>query len=311
MSKYSHLDGLRGVASFIVVIFHFFILGFYPNSTNNLYSFCQNNLPYPLDELFFYNLFNFVDGKLAVFIFWVMSAYVIYIKLFRNNKNSSREYLISGASKRYLRLFLPCSASILFAYLLMKFGLIFNDDAVIHFKQNLDNNWMKNLYEFSPTFFSAVKSAFWDTFFNFKEVSCYNTVLWTMEKEFFGSLFCFLAFFIIPLNHYRSIFYFILLILFIYFNLIWMISFLVGYILCDMDHSNMNDNVLEKFKKMEKWLFSNHKFFTSLGLLLITIIIKPFLAQFASYYVVNITTAILVVYLVLKIEMCYNFFNIR
>ena len=90
-----------------------------------------------------------------------------------------------------------------------------------------------------------------------------------------------------------------------------MISFLVGYILCDMDHSNMNDNVLEKFKKMEKWLFSNHKFFTSLGLLLITIIIKPFLAQFASYYVVNITTAILVVYLVLKIEMCYNFFNIR
>ena len=41
------------------------------------------------------------------------------------------------------------------------------------------------------------------------------------------------------------------------------------------------------------------------------IIIKPFLAQFASYYVVNITTAILVVYLVLKIEMCYNFFNIR
>ena len=66
-----------------------------------------------------------------------------------------------------------------------------NNDLALQLGEHTSTGWLPSFYDFEPSLSRAIKSAAWDAFFDFNRDVTYNTVLWTMEPEFFGSLFLF------------------------------------------------------------------------------------------------------------------------
>ncbi len=94
--KIIYLDGLRGLAAFIVVIYHHFY-GFYPK-------FLYPSEDKVLTQLSGSPLNIFYNGNFAVYIFFILSGYVLTYKFFK-----TRNYgiIISSAARRYIRLLVP------------------------------------------------------------------------------------------------------------------------------------------------------------------------------------------------------------
>src|SRR5688572_9683087 len=124
MRKLTHFDGLRGLAAFVVFLAHF------------RPAFCHDINQRFLDwvgltggngRLIAENLISLLyEGALPVFIFWLMSAYVISIKLFDPVKNDNNKYLVEAATKRYFRLAIPVFAASLVCFVLLKANLLYN-----------------------------------------------------------------------------------------------------------------------------------------------------------------------------------------
>ncbi|TKA27142.1 hypothetical protein B0A50_04479 [Salinomyces thailandicus] len=123
-----HLDGLRGVAAFMVYMAHWmsywydcdngFCYGFGYHDSNRLFS----TLP-------FVRVF-FTGGNPAVAIFFVLSGYVLSISPLRMMLNDEpfpkiRESLVSASIRRPLRLFIPpiCMSLLMALALQLPFGL--------------------------------------------------------------------------------------------------------------------------------------------------------------------------------------------
>lgn len=252
-NKLLHLEGLRGVAALIVVFCHF-----------------KNAFAHKADIWWFQKVEHwtgsilmadiaqsflnvFFDGFLAVYVFYFMSAYVISIKLF--NKEKSRNYLISAITKRYFRLAIPVLGSILFAFILMKLGFMYNKNPNVLFYNGTYNEWLGSFYLFDPNFLGALKNALWDSFFNYKTSTSYNPVLWTMNPELYGSMFCFLLFAVFGKNRFRYYIYGACIVLFSYLFEFWMVTFILGLWFCDMNYGNHKRTqlVLDRLEKV----FSN------------------------------------------------------
>ena len=92
-----------------------------------------------------YVLHFLTDGEIAVYIFWLMSAYVISINLFRKN---TRNYIKSVIAKRYFRLVIPVLGSVLFAYSILTFGGMHNQLLGVA----SGNEWLGRFYMFEPNF---------------------------------------------------------------------------------------------------------------------------------------------------------------
>ena len=186
--KIDFLDGLRGVAAFTVVCFHFLLI-FYPAVlTGNP---AQAHLPGALDAAL-YKVPNFLyNGNFAVCVFFVLSGYVLSYK-FWQEKDARR--VTASACRRYFRLTLPILASILLAYLLVKYIGAFNREV---FLQAHSLPIFGEIYLWQPDFFLALKDGVWNTYFCFTVPGSYNPVLWTMGIELQGSflVFTFLALF--------------------------------------------------------------------------------------------------------------------
>ncbi|MEI7890423.1 MAG: acyltransferase [bacterium] len=186
MRKISYLDGLRGLAAFVVV-FHHFILAFYPALL--LGGNTQAHLVGKNDEFVSGTLLNlFYNGNFAVCIFFVLSGFVLSHKFFLHR---DREILKESAIKRYLRLVVPVAFSVLLAFVLMEFSLFYNQQAA----DLSGSNWLGGFWKFAPNFFDAINQIFVGAFFT--NIFEYNDTLWTIAYEFIGSLlvFGFLALF--------------------------------------------------------------------------------------------------------------------
>ena len=85
-----HFEGLRGIAAFIVFMSHFkptFCIDINKNFFNTI------GAESVKEQAFLENFLSlFYEGTLPVFIFWLMSAYVILIKLFDVNRNLNNKY---------------------------------------------------------------------------------------------------------------------------------------------------------------------------------------------------------------------------
>ncbi|PKM14084.1 MAG: acyltransferase [Gammaproteobacteria bacterium HGW-Gammaproteobacteria-5] len=174
--KLTRLDGLRGLASLIVVFSHLF-LWFAPSAHYGKTS--ELNLGIYLfngPASFFYR------GGFAVYLFFILSGFVLTYSL---QRNAHSLLTIRRASlKRYIRLGVPVAASIFICYLFMLLNVFQTPDIK-------PLTGLAKQYTFNESFLSATKDALFGALL--LGDSRYNYVLWTISLELFGSLAIFSA----------------------------------------------------------------------------------------------------------------------
>ena len=165
------LDGLRGVAAMIVVVFHILCL---------LYPFAVPSMtpgPIYLADTPIGILWN---GPFAVSIFFVLSGFVIAAAAERR-----REMLVTNIITRYFRLAVPVCASVMLAWALlslfpiaaMELGKVVSEPS----------RWLNYTYQGEiPSLSVAVMDGLVTNFLRGK--SDFNNVLWTMRIELIGSI---------------------------------------------------------------------------------------------------------------------------
>jgi len=225
--KMECFEAIRGVASLGVMLGHL-IIAFWPNLYIGAREIPATYPPF-VRWLALSPLKVFYDAQFAVTVFFLLSGFVLSLSFFRSR---SAEVLTSAAVRRYFRLMMPASASILIGYLLLKLGWMYNQRACQYMTESLGvpHTWLGIFYNFRPQFGHALKECVWDTFF---ARSTYNANLWTMSIELAGSfvVYHFLALFGTARN--RWLLYAVLSGVFVYANHLFLFDFLLGMMLCD------------------------------------------------------------------------------
>jgi peptidoglycan/LPS O-acetylase OafA/YrhL len=162
----------------IVVVAHHFSLGFLPG--------LRGSFPRGLGGT---PLFWLVNGNAAVCLFFVLSGYVLTHKFFTAERSLSE--ILTAALKRLPRLWPSAALSILLGYFILAHGLNENEAAAAI----TGSGWLKEFAyavfpaHFQPSLADAVKQTVTVFFLPFQFY--YNSNLWTMRPEFFGSLICY------------------------------------------------------------------------------------------------------------------------
>ena len=171
--RLSELEGLRGIAAIMVVLYHLLLL-FYPGI---MYGVGSQTAPVQHSNLestvYGTPMMVFFSGNLAVMIFFVLSGFVLTVGFFQTGDvNIIRKIM----AKRYLRLMLPALASVLLAWGCLRLGLSGVDSAA-KITQSL---WLEIQWNMPVvSIVDAMHQGVWDIFTNGK--SYYNGVLWTMQ----------------------------------------------------------------------------------------------------------------------------------
>lgn len=249
MQKVKQLDGLRGIAALIVLFGHLIQTCFITYRLKLYTIIFKLNLPIILKLSAISTINLFTESWLAIWIFWVLSAYVISIKLFKGN--STQKTIIESFSKRYFRLYFPVLASVMIAFIILAFNGMYNHELANMLGTHYDGGWLDSLYNFDASFTKALSSATYNSFFEYDPNSSYNAVLWTIAAELIGSYMLFALFALIRKNKVRYIFYILLTIVLILLNYIWLLGFLLGYILCDFDYSESKHKIIISLKAIE------------------------------------------------------------
>ncbi len=165
------LDGIRGWAAIMVVLFHIMVR-ILVNTT-------------PSYEQFY--LAFITDGHLAVFIFFVLSGFALSITFIKRPQKIS---IPLAVITRYFRLLIPILLTSFIVYCLMKAHLMFNIQVA-----ELANSkaWLGTFYDFEASLIGLLKFCFFDVFFHYERTTSYNIVLWTMPIEYAGSLLIYLS----------------------------------------------------------------------------------------------------------------------
>jgi peptidoglycan/LPS O-acetylase OafA/YrhL len=183
--KNQSLEGLRGLASLSVVLAHFLFV-FYPFLSNNM-------RPYPnavpktvVDAWLVYPPFSLsYAADAAVLVFFVLSGYVLTGKFYATNH---LEVLESAAVRRYFRLALPALASVLFAWFLLKMGLMGNQMAGILDTAGWPIHYYQEKVSLDYAIFTGLIGA---PFFGLTDL---NGPLWTLQVELIGSILLFASY---------------------------------------------------------------------------------------------------------------------
>lgn len=176
MSKNLSAESVRGLACLTVILSHL-ALTFWPQlhegggPTSNLVA-----------QIFHLPFSFFYSGTAAVYVFFVLSGYVLSHSLLKSS--DIRLSTIRMVLKRYFRLALPAVVSCVISCILYQ--------TISSPTQSLP--WLNELIPGSPSLIAAVRDGAIQSFFNGH--SDYNAPLWTMQKEFFGSLGIFVLCFI-------------------------------------------------------------------------------------------------------------------
>ena len=171
-------DGLRGVAAIVVVVSHIVaafmpVLCFGPEG--------GTVLSWP-GFFAMSPFFVMVSGSFAVFVFFVLSGFVIAA-----SADASRSGIAGNCVARVIRLGLPCSASILLAGIFSKFHLLYSEEV-----SAIVNHWWIKDYHDTYSTTQIVRELLGDYFV--EGSSKLNGVLWTMQRELLGSVTIYLLF---------------------------------------------------------------------------------------------------------------------
>jgi peptidoglycan/LPS O-acetylase OafA/YrhL len=174
------LEGLRGLASITVLIWHL-ILGFYPEMLGDYGRAVSGS---GIRGHFWFGL---VYGSAAVALFFVLSGYVLTLKFFRSGGDLI--ILRRAAIKRWPRLAGPVLLAVLLSWMIGSLGFYqYVEGAAITKSQWLAgfaNAVSQRGFE-GRTFLDALSQGAFLTFL--RGDSYFNTNIWTMRIEFLGSL---------------------------------------------------------------------------------------------------------------------------
>lgn len=194
--RLDYLDSIKGIMSLNVVLNHFIIV-FYPamffidkNSSNSI---LENYAKSPFSVL--------TNGNIAVMFFFSLSGFLTALIIFKSKDDFNLKKLIKRGFKKIKNILFLVVPSIFFAYLLMKFDLMFHLKSIglgINSKFILDYN------NFVPT----ISSVIYDSFIGvFLKKSLYVGPLWSMKWEFWGTMITMLLILIVRKNKFRRVFY--------------------------------------------------------------------------------------------------------
>ena len=158
LPRLKFLDGLRGWAAIVVLLFHVFC----------------DALPFDVTLGSKLRLFLPFNGAMAIFTFFVVSGFSLSADyLNRGDLNSWMRITIG----RYFRLAIPIFAACLIVHVWMLTGLLAApDDRLVTFQQFLT---------FVPTVGHLLSFSFYGVFFDYRDT--YIGPLWTMRYELIGS----------------------------------------------------------------------------------------------------------------------------
>lgn len=218
--RFSELEGVRGIAAVLVVIFHFLVI-FYPvlffGGDFLQHSRVEDNLRgSPFAALF--------SGSFAVATFFVLSGFVLSIGFFQTGKTSIIRRL---AIKRYLRLMPPALASVLLAWVYLTIGLSHTEQLhAISQSSGINVGW-GGVGSFWDALYEGTIGAFVHGVTN----TSYNSVLWTMQYEFAGSFLVIMLAILFAKSKQRWIVYLIAVVA--TYNTFFL-GFIAGMILADL-----------------------------------------------------------------------------
>jgi peptidoglycan/LPS O-acetylase OafA/YrhL len=207
------LDGLRGWGALMVFLYHLIVQLLFNTAP-----------PYKSNYLAF-----LLDGDFAVFIFFVLSGFVLSIKFVVSPGKYS---LTQAVIARYFRLMLPIIITSFVAYMLMVAHAMYNVPASVPANAP---QWLGVYFNFEPTLAYFLQFNLYYVFFNFNPGANFNPVLWTIAYEFTGSMLVYLmiGFF----RHTKHQSYFVpvaFIVLFNLFNNPIIACFAIGYVLAEL-----------------------------------------------------------------------------
>lgn len=237
MHKYKNLDGLRGLAALVVVVWHY-SLGFLPSLSGG-----TATKHFRHETLFSQTPMHlFFAGPSAVTLFFVLSGFVLSVKFFQSKDST---ILTSSALRRYTRLMIPAFGSIVLTYFILRLGLSYVKET----QAITASGWLGTLWNFPISFGGALWQGIYTTFFGtFNPPTSYNFNLWTMHFELFGSFFVFMVMALFGKLKNRWVAYLGLSIVFLQ---TYYLSFLLGLIIADI--WNNYEWLREKFSEKVCW----------------------------------------------------------
>lgn len=173
MHHVKSLDGLRGLAAFVVVLFHmdaFFGTAFSPNG-----QYTHATLAWQIYRRVF-------DGNFSVAIFFVLSGYVLILKYAKLGLSID---LHAGFLKRYFRLTPVVLASTVLAVLLQSTIGFHNAEAA---RMIGGHEWLAGNYPAPLTWLGSFKCGIIGAYQGYVQ---YNGPLWTIRLELLGSFILF------------------------------------------------------------------------------------------------------------------------
>jgi peptidoglycan/LPS O-acetylase OafA/YrhL len=175
--RFAALDGLRGVAALIVVLYHYLCL-LHPSLTPPMTAEVHWIVDTPAHILW--------NGRFAVAVFFVLSGFVMAAAADRR-----RNTLIASAIARYFRLALPATASCLLSWCWLT---AFPDSAeALKGTLSRPSRWLDFTYQSPiPPVWRSVVDGMAAAFA--RGGSSFNNALWTMRVELVGSLVIFLIY---------------------------------------------------------------------------------------------------------------------
>ena len=313
MEKLKHLEGLRGLAA-ILVFFHHIRLLFYVNSFESLdLTIGKTSLP-NFFQTYLIELKNtFTDGTLFVWVFWILSAYVLCIKLFKNVSNTENSsFLFESFVKRYIRLFVPITVSVILSITLYKLGLFQNKEAAkILSEIGYNSNWLGGFGDFKFDLSDFFNYIFYGIYLDYHFYPTYNPVLWSIQSEFIGSMFIFGLFGIMKSYKNRFYIYFTLIFVLFYMKSLNYVPLVFGFLLSDLDFTKVQSNSVLLFKKIEEKIF-HFKWISLVVFFILLIVVKLTVANFKgdiSY--VHILQSVLILYFSIKNPLLKQFLTLK
>ncbi|MFD1557198.1 acyltransferase family protein [Paraburkholderia silviterrae] len=167
------LDGLRGIAALMVVLFH--MDAFFGTAFSSTGQYTQATTAWQIYR-------RLIDGNFSVAIFFMLSGYVL---LAAYEKTLSATYLTSSAIKRYFRLTPIVLASCVAAFLLQGMVGFHNVEAA---QAIGGHQWLADEYREPLSFFGAIKCGLIGAY---EGNLAYNGPLWTIRLELLGSFLLF------------------------------------------------------------------------------------------------------------------------